>query len=163
LRLASRGLGEFAIVAGWLLVVSGSDYVQRGEFALLPLVAGFGFAVLVAAVLYINQFPDISADGSSGKRTVVVRLGRSAARWGYPLLILLAYTAIAAGVISGILPSPTLVTLVALPFSCIAAVGLWRFAAEPQRLVPAIKFTILAAHLFGVLLVSSLILTRIFR
>jgi 1,4-dihydroxy-2-naphthoate octaprenyltransferase len=32
LKLQSRGLGEFAITAGWLLVVVGSDFVQRHGF-----------------------------------------------------------------------------------------------------------------------------------
>ena len=91
LRLMSRGLGELAIVAAWLLVAVGADYVQRGHFDVLPAVAGLSFAMLVGALLYINQFPDRSADGSAGKRTLVVRLGPENARWGYLLLVLAAY------------------------------------------------------------------------
>lgn len=162
LRLASRGLGEFAITAGWLVVVVGSDYVQRGSVHPLPLVAGFGFAILVAAVLYINQFPDATADALCGKRTVVVRLGCAAARWGYPLLILLAYGSVAGGVLFAVLPAPTLIAFAALPVSLMAARGLWRFAAQPLQLVPAIKFTILAAHLFGALLAIALIGHKVF-
>lgn len=162
LKLASRGLGEFAITIGWLVVVVGSDFVQRGAFHPLPLVAGFGFAVLVAAVLYINQFPDAAADAASGKRTVVVRLGRSAARWGYPTLLLLAYIAVPIGVLTAVLPAPTFLALLALPASLAAARGLWKFAEQPAQLVPAIKLTILAAHLFGALLIIALILTKVF-
>lgn len=161
LKLASRGLGEFAITAGWLVVVVGSDYVQRGRFDLLPAVAGFGFAVLVAAVLYINQFPDATADSACGKHTVVVRLGRAGARWGYPLLILLAYGSLALGVAFAVLPAPTLVAFAALPVSLLAARGLWRFAAQPMQLVPAIKLTILAAHLFGALLAAALVTRKV--
>lgn len=49
LRLSARGLGEFAIVAGWALVVVGSDYVLRGRFAALPLATGSAFGLLAAA------------------------------------------------------------------------------------------------------------------
>jgi 1,4-dihydroxy-2-naphthoate octaprenyltransferase len=75
LKLQSRGLGEFAITAGWLLVVVGSDFVQRRGFDFAPVAAGLGFALLVANVLYINQFPDVKADAGAGKNTMVVRLG----------------------------------------------------------------------------------------
>ncbi|MFZ3219991.1 MAG: prenyltransferase, partial [Rhodoferax sp.] len=40
LQLMARGVGELAIVGGWLLVVLGTDFVQRGAFSALPLVAG---------------------------------------------------------------------------------------------------------------------------
>ena len=82
----SRGLGEIAIAAGWLLVVMGTDFVQRGGFASTPLVAGASYALLVASLLFINQFPDRKADAIAGKRTLVVRLGADTAKWGYLLL-----------------------------------------------------------------------------
>ena len=37
LKLMARGLGEGAIAAGWLMVVLGTDFVQRGEFAARPM------------------------------------------------------------------------------------------------------------------------------
>ncbi|HEX8989987.1 MAG TPA: prenyltransferase, partial [Rhodocyclaceae bacterium] len=75
LHAVSRGFGEFSVTAGWVLIVVGTDFVQRRGFAFAPLAAGLGFALLVANVLYINQFPDARADAKAGKRTLVVRLG----------------------------------------------------------------------------------------
>lgn len=83
LALVSRGLGEAAVAAGWLLVVVGSDYVQRGAFALAPLQAGLSYALLVAAILFINEFPDRRGDAAAGKRTLVVRLGPDGAKWAW--------------------------------------------------------------------------------
>jgi 1,4-dihydroxy-2-naphthoate octaprenyltransferase len=160
LKLASRGLGEFAITAGWILVVVGSDFVQRGTFAPLPLLTGFGFALLVAAVLYINQFPDTAADAASGKRTMVVRLGRRAARLGYLILVLLAHASVAAGIAGGVLPTSTIAVIAALPFSLVAMRELWRHAETPEKLAPAIKLTIAAAHLFGILLTAALLYSK---
>jgi len=80
LQLVSRGLGEVAITAGWLLVVSGTDFVQRHGLSFTPVAAGLGFSLLVANVLYINQFPDLKADALAGKRTMVVRRRIAAAR-----------------------------------------------------------------------------------
>ena len=155
-QLQARGLGEFGIVAGWLLVVVGSDFVQRHAFAFLPVAAGLGFALLVANVLFINQFPDVKADARAGKRTVVVRLGVRPARWGYALLALLAYGWVAAMVGIGRLPTMALVSLLAAGASLAAWRGLWRHAAAPRQLAGAIKLTILAAVLHGLLLAFAL-------
>jgi 1,4-dihydroxy-2-naphthoate polyprenyltransferase len=160
LKLQSRGLGEFGITAGWLLVVVGSDFVQRHGFSFMPVAAGLGFALLVANVLYINQFPDVKADASAGKRTMVVRLGVQRARWGYALIALLTYGWVIAMVAAGALPWPALVSLLAAAASLGALRVLWRHAAEPAQLVPALKLTILAASLHGLLLAAALVLAR---
>ncbi|RLJ62693.1 prenyltransferase [Sulfurisoma sediminicola] len=160
LKLQSRGLGEFGITAGWLLVVVGSDFVQRHGFSFTPVAAGLGFALLVANVLYINQFPDVKADASAGKRTMVVRLGVQRARWGYTLITLLTYGWVVAMVATGMLPWLALASLLAAGASVGALRILWRHAAEPTQLVPALKLTILAASLHGLLLAGALVLSR---
>ncbi|MDP2795788.1 MAG: prenyltransferase [Sulfurisoma sp.] len=160
LKLQSRGLGEFGITAGWLLIVVGSDFVQRSGFSFAPVAAGLGFALLVANVLYINQFPDVKADAQAGKRTVVVRLGVQRARWGYALIALLTYGWVVAMVAAGQLPWPALLSLLAAAASFGALRVLWRHAAEPAQLVPAIKLTILAASLHGLLLAAALVFAR---
>lgn len=156
LHLVARGLGEAAITAAWLLVVIGADYVQRGAFDFAPVAAGLGFALLVANVLFINQFPDIRADAVAGKRTVVVRLGPAAARHGYLLIALLAYGWVAAMTVSGDLPAAALLSLLPAAVSFKAAAELRLHAANPSALTPAIKMTILAASLHGLLLAATL-------
>ncbi len=157
LQLASRGLGELAVAAGWLLVVLGADYVQRAAFAWQPVGAGLGFALLVANLLYLNQFPDVQADARAGKRTLVVRLGVERARWGYLALALAAHAATLLAVLLGALPQLALWAELSLPVSLLAARVLWRHAARPPMLVPGIRLTILAALLHGLLLALCLV------
>ncbi|MDP2825182.1 MAG: prenyltransferase [Sulfuritalea sp.] len=152
LKLQSRGLGEFAITAGWLLVVVGSDFVQRRGFAFAPVAAGLGFALLVANVLYINQFPDVKADAGAGKNTLVVRLGVAPARWGYVAIAALAYGWPLAMVLLGQLPWLALIALLPALASSAAARQLWSSATQPGELTPALKLTILAASAHGLLL-----------
>jgi 1,4-dihydroxy-2-naphthoate octaprenyltransferase len=152
LQLQSRGLGEFAITAGWLLVVIGSDFVQRHGFSFVPIAAGLGFALLVANVLYINQFPDVKADASAGKNTLVVRLGVAKARWGYVVIAVLAYGWPLLMVLLGHLPAAALIALLPAAASVAAARQLWSNAGQPAELTPALKLTILAASLHGLLL-----------
>ena len=158
LELVSRGLGEVAITCGWLLVVVGADYVQRHDFSFAPCAAGLAFALLVANVLYINQFPDARADARAGKRTVVVRLGAARARWGYATLAALAGLWILGCVAGGALPPLALLALAPLAFSGAAARVLWPNAARPAELRPALKLTILAAVAHGLVLCAALAL-----
>jgi len=159
LKLQSRGLGEFAITAGWTLIVVGSDYVQRGGFDFAPLAAGLGFALLVANVLYINQFPDIRADALAGKRTVVVRLGPALSRWGYALIAGLCYLWVVAMVFTGRLTPWALLSVLSAAASFAALRILWSQAARPAGLAPALKLTILAAVSHGLLMAGALAFT----
>jgi 1,4-dihydroxy-2-naphthoate octaprenyltransferase len=155
-KLQSRGLGEYGITAAWLLIVVGSDFVQRHELSFTPVAAGLGFALLVANVLYINQFPDVKADTQAGKRTLVVRLGVQRARWGYALIALLCYGWVLAMTLLGHLPVVALISLLPAIASFKAARNLAAHAAQPMQLVPGIKLTILAASLHGLLLAVAL-------
>ncbi|HQD82657.1 MAG TPA: prenyltransferase [Quisquiliibacterium sp.] len=148
-RLNSRGLGEPCVTAGFLLLAVGSDLVQRGAPSADPVVAALPYALLVTNVLYINQFPDRRADAQAGKHHWVVRLGPLRARWGYLGLAALAYALLVLAVGAGRLPATALAGLAGLPLSVVAACGLWRDAAQPARLAPAIRATIGAALLHG--------------
>jgi 1,4-dihydroxy-2-naphthoate polyprenyltransferase len=157
LRLNSRGVGELCVATGFLLIVVGADYVQRGGFAPLPWLAGVPYALLVANILYINQFPDRDADRASGKLHWVARLQPETAAWGYGLILLLAALALTAGILLGQLPLADAGALVAWIPAMLAWRQLRRFASTPRQLAPAIKLTLLAAHALPLLLVAMLL------
>lgn len=161
LRLMSRGLGELAVAGGWLIVVIGADYVQRGAFSWTPLAAGLSYALHVSNVLYINQFPDYRADAAVGKRNWVVRLGPVRARWIYPLTLLAAYGWLVAMVATGRLPWLALLSLGAVVPAFFATRALLRHAQQPARLLSAIRLTIAAAMLHGFLLAAALVAARL--
>src|SRR5207245_8889135 len=52
-------------------------YFQTGSLAsaTVPLLASIPVGLLIAAVLWINEFPDMDADKAVGKKTLVLRLG----------------------------------------------------------------------------------------
>lgn len=157
-RLNSRGLGELCIAAGFLAIVVGADFVQRKTFAMVPVVAGLSYALLVANLLYINQFPDRAADTAAGKLHWVARLPVSRARWGYLLIAASAHAWLIAAVVAGLLPLWVLLGLLSLPMSFEAAHQLLRYAERPQQLAGAIKLTIVAAMVHGAALSIGLIL-----
>jgi len=151
-KLMSRGLGEAAVAGGWLLVVTGADFVQRGAFSFTPVAAGLGYAALVANVLYINEFPDIGADRQAGKLTLVARLGPARARWGYVAIAGLAYGWLALMAILGMLPAACLLAAAPAVLSLKAARVLLSHAGQPSRLAPGITATIAAANAHGIVL-----------
>lgn len=156
LKLASRGLGEAAVAACWLLVVVGADFVQRGEFGWMPVAAGLSFALLVANLLFINQFPDHDGDAASRKRTLVVMLGPDTAAWLYLAIALSAYIWLILQVGRYNLPQACAGAALTLLLSFHAARALREHATEPQLLAPAIKLTIAAATLHGLAIAATL-------
>jgi 1,4-dihydroxy-2-naphthoate octaprenyltransferase len=160
LQLNSRGLGELCVGAGFLLVVVGADYVQRHGFDSTPVAAGLSYALFVTNVLFINQFPDRSADLRAGKLHWVARLDPRTARWGYLLIALAAGPVTLSGVARTCLPPAALLSLLAWVASGFAARELFRYADRPARLAPAIKATIAAALVHGLLMTGALILSR---
>lgn len=159
-RLNSRGMGELCVAAGFLAITVGTDFVQRKGFAVAPFSAGLSYALLVTNLLYINQFPDRSADMAAGKLHWVARLPVRYARWGYALIVSLAYVWMVSSVLLGWLPVFALLALLALPLSLKAARLLLLHAAQPQQLGDAIKLTIAAMMVHGALLSLALILSK---
>jgi 1,4-dihydroxy-2-naphthoate octaprenyltransferase len=162
LKFNSRGFGELCVAAGFALIVIGADYVQRGAWSALPVVAAVSYALLVTNVLYINQFPDRQADAAAGKRHWVVRLAPERARWGYVLLAVFAHGWLIGAVLIRALPWPTLIALASVTPATAGARGLFQHIAEPHRLAPAIRATIGTALLHGLLLAFGLVVARLF-
>ena len=161
LKLNSRGMGEASVWTGFALIAIGADFVQRGSFSALPLIAVAGYALLVTNILYINQFPDRKADEAAGKHHWVVRLGTARARWGYPAIAIMAYGWLVIAVISGLLPWLALVAILPSVMSFRAGRDLLRNADSPARLTTAIQLTIGAATLHGVLLAASMVAAQL--
>jgi 1,4-dihydroxy-2-naphthoate polyprenyltransferase len=159
-NLNSRGLGELCVAAGFLAITVGTDFVQRKGFSPAPFIAGLSYAFLVANLLYINQFPDRTADTAAGKLHWVARLQVRQARWGYVLIVALSYLWLLLCVALGWLPLLALLALFALPLSIQASRQLLRHAAQPRQLGDAIKLTIGAMMVHGTLLSLALILTK---
>ncbi|MCB1227929.1 MAG: 1,4-dihydroxy-2-naphthoate octaprenyltransferase [Verrucomicrobiales bacterium] len=90
--LAYRGLGElFVILFFGLIAVTGSAFVQSGEWYQAAVVAGFQIGCLSTVLIAINNLRDVEEDRQSGKRTLAVRWGVGFARVEIFLLIVGAH------------------------------------------------------------------------
>ncbi len=155
LYLASRGWGELAIGGLFgVLAVLGTYYIQTTTFSLEVLVASLPVSLWIAAVIWINQIPDLEADGSTGKRTMVVRLGVERSIEVYSAIQVSAAAIIAGGVILTLLPLPALVAIAAIVPAMGAVTVLRRTRGLYPGVVPAQGLTIVT-HLAGGLLLCA--------
>jgi len=128
LPLAYRGLGElFVILFFGLIAVTGTAFVQTGEWYVAAVVAGFQIGCLSTVLIAVNNLRDVNEDRQTGKRTLAVRLGVGFARAEIVVLIIAAHAAGFYWVGEGWERAFTL-PLVTLPIGLFVA---WRVIAEP--------------------------------
>jgi 1,4-dihydroxy-2-naphthoate polyprenyltransferase len=91
--LGYHGLGDvFVFIFFGLVAVTTTYFVQAGRVAADALLASVPIGLLAANILVVNNYRDVETDAAAGKKTLVVRLGRPAARlqFGASLVIALA-------------------------------------------------------------------------
>jgi len=116
LKLGYTGIGEFLVGIGFgPLVVVGSYYVQTLRFSSEVILISIPIGLLIAMVLWINEFPDYEADAKVGKNTSVVKLGKRKALRVYYLTLGLVYVWVVGGVLFKIFPVFTLLILLTFP------------------------------------------------
>lgn len=91
--LAYHGWGDvFVFLFFGLVAVAGTHFVQAGNVNSGSMLAGVPIGLLAANILVVNNYRDADTDARAGKRTLVVRLGRRAARiqFGFSLVVAFA-------------------------------------------------------------------------
>lgn len=79
--LGYNGLGDVFVFLFFGLVAVGATYfVQAGRVTVDALLAAVPVGLLAANILVVNNYRDVETDTVAGKRTLVVRFGRGAAR-----------------------------------------------------------------------------------
>ena len=150
LRLASIGLGELSVgIAFGVLPVVGAAWLQSGVIDSSAVLFSIPISAWVAAILLINEVPDIAADGSTGKRTLPVRLGLKGTAVVYLLLHLAAAAATVALTLRGGLPLlAPLAPIALLLLGAKAASAIRNGIADREGMTKAIEMT-LGIHTIG--------------
>src|SRR5690625_4329443 len=88
------GLGEvFVFIFFGLVAVLGTTYTQADQISGLALTGAIGTGLVSTALLMANNVRDLPTDAEAGKMTLAVRLGDTAARWSYPIMLTVAVAA----------------------------------------------------------------------
>jgi 1,4-dihydroxy-2-naphthoate octaprenyltransferase len=119
------------------LMVLGGYFIMTGRYSSSALAAGVVPGILVGTLLFLNEFPDVEADRSVGRRNVVMSLGLERASKVYAVLIASTYLWIVACIIASLMPLTVIVTFVTLPFALKAIRGVLRDHGDIGKLIPA--------------------------
>ena len=162
-RFAHRGVGELLTGLGFgPLVVIGTFLVQTGTWSPGVVLLSLSMGLLVCAILWINEFPDIPADTSVGKRTLVARLGPERALAVYQEMVVTAFVLPVLAVVlrflfpaiaEGVPPVTAVLPLLAAPLAVKAIRHAKANYRDPMALIPANAGTIGLTVVFGVLLI----------
>jgi 1,4-dihydroxy-2-naphthoate octaprenyltransferase len=119
-----------------LLMVMGTDFVLTGGYSWTAFIASLVPFFLVSDLLLLNQFPDVEADRSVGRKNFPIVVGRKTSSLIYGGFLFLAYLSIILGVYLGHLPVVSLLGLATVVIAVPAFVGAFRYAEDTKRLIP---------------------------
>ena len=146
-----KGMGELLIGLNFgPLMVAGSALVQTGQLLPQAFLAGIPIGFLIAAVVYMNEFPDYDSDKATGKNTLIVVFGPEKARAGYVALVASAFASIVILAFNGTVPMLSLIALLAVYFGFTATRTLYKYYNN-RLLQPANWGTIIMHSVTGIL------------
>lgn len=140
-----------------LLIVVITYGVQANAYPLYVPLAAVPIAALVAAILLANNVRDLESDRRGGRNTLPVALGRRGGILIYRGLLLGAYLAAGALILTGLVPVAGGLVALSLPL----ALRLWRGISKttiPERLDPVVKGTAGLHAVFGLLYTAGVLL-----
>jgi 1,4-dihydroxy-2-naphthoate octaprenyltransferase len=116
--LGYNGLGDvFVFIFFGLIAVAGTTYLHTSSLSSAALFNALPVAMLVTAIIVVNNLRDADTDRVAGKRTLAVLLGKSFARYEYLVLVIGAYLLLPLGWWLGLASPWALLSLLTLPLA----------------------------------------------
>lgn len=139
------------------LMVTGTHFVLTGHYSWQAIVVSLVPLFLVNNLLLLNQYPDIEADKSVGRRHFPITFGTGISNWIYTGFISLSYLTILIAVAAGLLPKLSLISLLTLIAAVPALMGVIKYANNIPKLIPYLGLNVAATLLTPTLLWVSLL------
>lgn len=90
--LGYNGLGDvFTFIFFGVVAVVGTDYIHTEQLRWVAILASLPVAMIVTAIIVVNNLRDAPTDRKAGKRTLAVIFGERFARSEYALLVIGAF------------------------------------------------------------------------
>ena len=156
-NIVNAGLGELFVAIKGCMVVLGSYYIQSDTIELTSVYVGVIIGLLSALVLLVTSFPDYEADKKSGRRTLIIVIGKENSVKLFILIIGITYAMIIGGSIFKVLPIFSTIALLSIPFAVKAVHKLRRFN-DSGELISSMANSIIYSRVCGILLAISFII-----
>jgi 1,4-dihydroxy-2-naphthoate octaprenyltransferase len=141
------------------LPVIGAYFVHIPEYTVPVVIASIPSGILVHNLLLLNEFPDVEADKTVGRKTLPITMGKRGAAIVYSSLTILVYLWIIGWVIAGVMPVYALIALLTLPFAVKAIRGSFKYD-DMSVLGPALASNVMVVLITQLLLGIGYILAR---
>ncbi len=142
-----------------LLMVMGTDFVLTGSYSWTAFVASLIPFFLVSNLLLLNQFPDVNADQSVGRKHIPIVLGKKTGAIIYGIFLLLAYLSVATGVLLGYLPPFSLLGLIPVILAIPTFIGVIRYAENIEKLLKFMQLNVILIIMTPVLVAIGLFIS----
>jgi 1,4-dihydroxy-2-naphthoate octaprenyltransferase len=140
------------------LMVMGTDFVLTGSYTWTAFVASLVPFFLVSNLLLLNQFPDVEADESVGRRHYPIAIGRRASSLIFGAFLLGTYLAIVVGWALDLLPAAALLGLFTVVIAVPVGIGAYRYADDLEKLMPSLGLNVLLTVLTPILVAVGLLI-----
>ncbi len=140
------------------IMVMGTYFALTGEYSWSAFVASLAPFFLVCNLLLLNQFPDVGADRSVGRRHYPILLGRKASSYLYLAFLAAAYLSVIVPVVLGLLPPLSLLVLLTLAIGLPLVRDVPANAENIPALMPSLARNVLLSLTTPLVLAVSLIL-----
>jgi 1,4-dihydroxy-2-naphthoate octaprenyltransferase len=125
------------------MMTMGTDFVLTGTYTWTAFIASLVPFFLLVNLLLLNQFPDVEADQTVGRRNYPIAIGRKNASFIYAITLVCIYLAPIVGWALDLLPAWALLGLGTLPLGIITAIGAYRYADDLEKLAPYMGFNVI--------------------
>jgi 1,4-dihydroxy-2-naphthoate octaprenyltransferase len=125
------------------MMTMGTDFALTGSYTWTAFVASLVPFFLLVNLLLLNQFPDVDADQTVGRRNYPMVVGRKNAAYIYAGSMAGVYLALIVGWVLNLLPAWALLGLGTLPLGVITAIGAFRYADNLEKLAPYMGFNVI--------------------
>jgi 1,4-dihydroxy-2-naphthoate octaprenyltransferase len=143
-----------------VLMVVGTHFALTGTYTLTAFVASLVPTFLVSNLLLLNQFPDVEADRTVGRKHYPITIGRKASSGIYGAFMLATYLSIIIGVIFKLLPFFSLLAVLTAILAVRVYAGVRKHADNIPNLIPYMGQSVLIIILTPVLLAVGLFIGR---
>ena len=132
-------------------MVNGTHYALTGSYSWTAFIASLVPFFLVSDLLLLNQFPDVEADKTAGRRHYPIVIGRRSSSWIYNGFLLMSYVSILIGVLLNLLPPLSLLGLITIVLALIVGKRAYTYADDIPNLIPSMGLNVLINILTPVL------------
>jgi 1,4-dihydroxy-2-naphthoate octaprenyltransferase len=133
------------------LMVMGTHFALTGQYSWTAFVASLVPFFLVSNLLLLNQFPDVEADKTVGRRHFPILIGRRQSSFIFSAFLVLTYVTILIGVLLSLMPIWCLLGFGTLILSIPLLKASIEYADDIQKLVPFMAKNVLVNLLTPVL------------